>query len=167
MANEKRLIDANAMREDWLENGENEYVYDTNAVLDSIDAQPTVAAVEVVHGRWIWSEENECDVCSNCGMASLNNYRGNPVPSAYCPNCGADMRERSEGDAYGEVRISTAEVADHRIANGVTIPVRCGDCVHCFVRYSENEAYCGHPGGLNDCLRPDDFCSYGERRTDV
>ena len=41
----KRLIDANAMREDWLENGENEYVYDTNVVLDSIDAQPTVDAV--------------------------------------------------------------------------------------------------------------------------
>ena len=47
MANEVRLIDANAMREDWLENGENEYIYDTNAVLDSIDAQPTVDAVEV------------------------------------------------------------------------------------------------------------------------
>lgn len=45
---EPRLIDANAMRKDWLENGENEYVYDTNAVLDSIDAQPTVDAVPVV-----------------------------------------------------------------------------------------------------------------------
>ena len=44
---ERRLIDASAMRDDWLENGENEYVYDTNAVLDSIDSQPTVDAVEV------------------------------------------------------------------------------------------------------------------------
>ena len=43
-----RLIDANAMRDDWLENGENEYVYDTNAVLDSIDSQPTIDAVAVV-----------------------------------------------------------------------------------------------------------------------
>ena len=43
-----RLIDASAMRDDWLENGENEYIYDTNAVLDSIDSQPTVDAVEVV-----------------------------------------------------------------------------------------------------------------------
>lgn len=41
-----RLIDADVMRQDWLENGENEYVYDTNAVLDSIDSQPTV-------NRWI------------------------------------------------------------------------------------------------------------------
>ena len=45
---ERRLIDANAMRDDWLENGENEYIYDTNAVLDSIDSQPTVDAVEVI-----------------------------------------------------------------------------------------------------------------------
>ena len=37
-----RAIDADAMREDWLTNGENEYVYDTNAVLESIDAQPTI-----------------------------------------------------------------------------------------------------------------------------
>lgn len=37
-----RLIDADALRQDWLENGENEYVYDTNAVLDSIDYAPTV-----------------------------------------------------------------------------------------------------------------------------
>ena len=43
-----RLVDADAMREDWLENGENEYVYDTNAILDSIDEQPTIDAVPVV-----------------------------------------------------------------------------------------------------------------------
>ena len=48
---ERRLIDASAMRADWLENGENEYVYDTNAVLDSIDSQPTIDAVEVVRCR--------------------------------------------------------------------------------------------------------------------
>lgn len=45
-----RYIDADMMREDWLENGENEYVYDTNAVLQSIDNQPTADVVEVVHG---------------------------------------------------------------------------------------------------------------------
>lgn len=37
-----RLIDADALRQDWLENGENEYVYDTNSFLDSIDDAPTV-----------------------------------------------------------------------------------------------------------------------------
>lgn len=37
-----RLIDADVMRREWLENGENEYVYNANSVLDSIDSQPTV-----------------------------------------------------------------------------------------------------------------------------
>ena len=63
-----RLIDADAMRDDWLKNGENEYVYDTNAVLDSIDSQPTVDAVEVVRcrdckfGGWD-SEPDDAIVC--------------------------------------------------------------------------------------------------------
>lgn len=42
-----RLIDADEMRDDWLENGENEYVYDTNAFLESIDNQPTVISAEL------------------------------------------------------------------------------------------------------------------------
>lgn len=36
------LIDRDALREEWLENGENEYVYDTNAFLDSLDDAPTI-----------------------------------------------------------------------------------------------------------------------------
>ena len=90
MANEKRLIDANAMREDWLENGENEYVYDTNAVLDSIDAQPTVDAVEVVHGHMVerivdyeYPNYKVLD-CSECGC-SVEKWHN------YCPICGAKM----------------------------------------------------------------------------
>ena len=62
---EKRLIDANAMRDDWLKNGENEYVYDTNAVLDSIDSQPTVDAVEVVRCKDCIRryDTDECPMC--------------------------------------------------------------------------------------------------------
>lgn len=41
-----RLIDADVMRKEWLENGQNEYVYDTNAILDSIDQQPTIKLSE-------------------------------------------------------------------------------------------------------------------------
>lgn len=37
-----RLGDLDALRQDWLENGENEYVYDTNSFLESIDEQPTI-----------------------------------------------------------------------------------------------------------------------------
>ena len=72
MADSKRLIDANAMREDWLENGENEYVYDTNAVLNSIDAQPTVDAVEVVRCKDCvhFAETNGKDSGKPCGYGS-------------------------------------------------------------------------------------------------
>ena len=93
MATEKRLIDANAMREDWLENGENEYVYDTNAVLASIDAQPTVDAVEVVHGRWVEKQEpitwceDDVEIFYECSVCGCQNFGESP----YCPNCGAKM----------------------------------------------------------------------------
>ena len=59
-------------------------------------------------------------------------------------------------------------LADHLIANGVTIPVRCKDCKHnedCIRRIQF--------WGRNPVLElntteyhPIDFCSYGERRTD-
>lgn len=97
MATEKRLIDANAMREYWLEYGQNEFVYDANSVLDSIDEQPTVDAVEVVR-------------CKDCKW--------------YKP-----------GDLFTDIMFC------HRLKK-------------------EN----GKPAKYNFC--GDDFCSYGERRTD-
>ena len=59
-----RLIDADEFRYEWLENGENEYVYDTNAVLDSIDAQPTIDAVPVVRCKdCIHDNMTTCPLC--------------------------------------------------------------------------------------------------------
>ena len=93
-----RTIDADTLRDDWLENGENEYVYDTNAILDSIDAQPTIDAVPVVHGRWILGHVepgyytpggNRPWVCSECG--EVISWRLDKPGYNYCPNCGAKM----------------------------------------------------------------------------
>ena len=82
-----RLIDADVMRNEWLENGENEYVYDTNSVLESIDQQPTIEAEPVRHGRWIKNEwilnRVTCSECK-CYFDSLES-------DLYCPNCGAKM----------------------------------------------------------------------------
>lgn len=36
------LIDADQLREEWLENGENDYIYDINSFLYSIDSQPII-----------------------------------------------------------------------------------------------------------------------------
>lgn len=48
-----RAIDADAFREWWLENGENEYVCDTNAFLDAIDNWPTL----IPPNEWVSAEE--------------------------------------------------------------------------------------------------------------
>lgn len=85
-----KYIDADKMREEWLENGENEYVYDTNSVLDSIDAQPTADVVEVKRGEW--KRKGQDIYCSVCGNESAYNPFGASKFSDYCPNCGADMR---------------------------------------------------------------------------
>ena len=87
---EKRLIDANAMRDDWPENGENEYVYDTNAVLDSIDSQPTVDAVEVVRCKDC-IRRYDIDECPMCFLIE-GNYFEYTNENGYC-----DRGERKEG----------------------------------------------------------------------
>lgn len=42
--------------------------------------------------------------------------------------------------------------------------VRCKDCEH----WNEDDdvGYCNNPDGLDNYAKPDDFCSYGERRED-
>ena len=91
---EKRLIVANAMRDDWLENGENEYVYDTNAVLDSIDSQPTVDAVEVVRCKDC-IRRYDTDECPMCFLIEGEYYDGTNE-SGFC-----DSGERKEGANNG------------------------------------------------------------------
>lgn len=91
-----RLIDADVMRDDWLENGENEYVYDTNAVLNSIDSQPTVDAVEVVR----------CLDCKHSTLPSLVTQRYGVPGTLTCHNHNSPCYKRNvkcEGYCpYGE-----------------------------------------------------------------
>ena len=55
-------------------------------------------------------------------------------------------------------------IANHLISKGVTIPVRCGECV-----YWDDDSRCNAPinGLVREYTKFDDFCSYGERREDV
>ena len=53
-----------------------------------------VEASEIKHevkAEWIYDEENDCYICSECKSAALNNYRGFSTDSTYCPTCGAHM----------------------------------------------------------------------------
>ena len=105
---EKRLMDANAMRDDWLENGENEYVYDTNAVLDSIDSQPTVDAVPVVRCRECkyWGDEDGKLQRSDgvlFARCKVHNYLLDGRHTGWCPtdNDFCSYGERKEGADNG------------------------------------------------------------------
>lgn len=58
--------------------------------------------------------------------------------------------------------LETQDVADHLIANGVTIPVRCEEC-----KQEQKCLMCIEITGntpLTTSSRHIDFCSYGERR---
>lgn len=57
-------------------------------------------------------------------------------------------------------------VADYLIDSGVTIPVRCKDCVnYCGFEHCKN-GICDVDSVSKRAVHPNDFCSYGERRTD-
>jgi hypothetical protein len=125
----RRLIDANAL--DELEELDYDYApvrdgcawYRAADVWACIESQPTVDAVEVVHGRWIltaheeyanfrWNVTAECSNCHNDkGEIYAGFFSGFPKELArdvvldsaksvkldnYCSNCGADMR--GDGD---------------------------------------------------------------------
>lgn len=87
MANEKRLIDAYKL-EDLVRSNSARY-HHADDVIAAIAGQPTVDAVEVVHGRWIWTITGEEDYeqyyrCSECNDHVYSKYN-------YCSNCGAKM----------------------------------------------------------------------------
>lgn len=66
-------------------------------MMKGVENFPTVDAVEVRHGRWEKREyivfydefvDYRCSECNTIWDSTTN----------YCPNCGADMRERKEGE---------------------------------------------------------------------
>ena len=83
-----RLIDAEAWKLDLLLlHGTDER---TAWIINRINHAPTVDAVTVIHGKWIYRDVDgwvrpfwERYMCSVCGDAS-DNFN-------YCPNCGAKM----------------------------------------------------------------------------
>ena len=129
MANEKRLIDANALVETIVNTPSEVAQIHTYNVLSSlaerqheilniIDNAPTIDAVPVVHGRWLyeahressnyrWNVTAECSECCDEKKEIWAGFFPN-VPdwlardvamqsaksvklSNYCPNCGAKM----------------------------------------------------------------------------
>lgn len=69
---------------------------------------------------------------------------------------------KEEVAAYGEVYVSTSRVADHLIANCVTIPVRCKDCDHgSHVDTPEGRVWCEK---MCRYMVYEGYCSYGQQK---
>ena len=95
-----RLINADALREIWLECDffDNDTI---NAVLYSIDEAPTVDAEPVRHGHWAIDEEDiewgnslKKRYCTNCGKRPhYDKEKREFILSDYCPHCGAKLDE--------------------------------------------------------------------------
>lgn len=115
-ANAKRHIDADALLNTLFEvhckecdkrkgkkNGKYKTIYEVgeapckscgvNDMREYIEDAPTADVREVVHGEWIDKGEDYMIrwTCSNCGRRDTHIYD-------FCPDCGADMRERREDD---------------------------------------------------------------------
>ena len=85
MKNEKLLIDATALVDDtYVLNS-----WDAEIVRDWVADQPTVDAVEVVHGRWKYYHKQNIAVCTNCSFE--RNLDADFGKAVSCPNCGAKM----------------------------------------------------------------------------
>ena len=99
MANEKRLIDANALKnailaEPWKDQP-NMVRLTVDYINIIIDEQPTVDAVEVVHGRWVEDTATDMIACTECGHA-WNIIDNCTETFNYCPSCGAKMDEERQ-----------------------------------------------------------------------
>lgn len=98
-----RLIDADELIEEfkkWLPKEGSEWLQcdihplenlSVSAIL-TIEEQPTVEAVPVVHGGWVNEYINRyghpCHCCSVCG------FHASYQDKNFCPECGADMRKK-------------------------------------------------------------------------
>ena len=76
-----------------------------NEVLQVVAEAPTVDAVEVVHGRWLRSIDNECEMheCSVCGARVVKGLYEYDNPNIYCYHCGAKMDGDMENNRQAEV----------------------------------------------------------------
>ena len=92
MVNEKRFIYVNDLIERIKKRLKNEMII--GWLCSIVDEVPTVDAVEVAHGRWLFVNDYQIK-CSECFDIIWGDLETEPN---YCPNCGADMRD---GDGNG------------------------------------------------------------------
>lgn len=95
---DKRLIDANALLKSYdvawmVEHDESGCGVRKKALpTKTIEEAPTIDAVEVVHGRWVFDRPNhyKCSLCDAMWSGVVRFMK-------FCPNCGMPMDGGAEG----------------------------------------------------------------------
>lgn len=97
MANEKRLIDANALLEKIQFRIEPQGIVG-ETVRDMVEKtreiimdEPTVDAEEVIYGHWVSDEGDVLFHCSECETQISTSWDYDDLNWNYCPSCGASM----------------------------------------------------------------------------
>ena len=92
-----RMIDADALIE-FIDVGHlrppAEICFSERDVKNLVDKQPTI---EPKKGKWIdMGDFEQCSACTGTHLKEVNTVYGKAIwiKSAYCPNCGADMRDK-------------------------------------------------------------------------
>ena len=88
-----RLIDSDALMNLYAEN---EFSSDMGDAMEMLDHFPTVDAVPVRHGKWIYGNDFHWYTasCSECGYQRRTDIKAaNWNAWKYCPMCGARMDE--------------------------------------------------------------------------
>ena len=94
-----RLIDSDALIAKFKDDLENlqEFAFQlaTIGAINTVKHQPTVDAVPVRHGKWIYGNDFHWYTasCNKCGYQRKTDIKAEGWNQwKYCPNCGADMR---------------------------------------------------------------------------
>lgn len=67
---------------------------DPGSVIRVIEQIPAADVRPVVRGKWeVDGHHIRCSICSE--YMCIKDREGAEIPREYCPNCGADMREKS------------------------------------------------------------------------
>ena len=69
------------------------------------------------------------------------------------------IKEANSDGAYGYV--DAKQIADAPTVDAVEV-VRCRECK--WWHEDDDVGYCDNPDGLDNYAKPDEFCSYGERK---
>ena len=81
----------------WKEKAEEQaaWIWKRNKISEDLTWE-VVAVVEPkelkdTEAEWLYDDKSDYFVCSCCGRAALNDYRGESVDSKFCPYCGKRM----------------------------------------------------------------------------